>query len=97
MSYIARWVTPPMSPQRFDTQFFSCLMPHAQEGVHDGYESIESIWITAKDALERNREGAIRLILPTERTLNYLSRFELANHFLEHHHVHLSGIGDNKG
>ncbi|MGH7210556.1 MAG: NUDIX hydrolase, partial [Acetobacteraceae bacterium] len=40
----AHWITPPMMPKRFDTHFFLVPAPADQLAVHDGAESVDSVW-----------------------------------------------------
>ncbi len=48
----AHWITPEMMPKRFDTRFYIAQAPEGHEGEHDGNESVDSLWIAPKDALE---------------------------------------------
>ncbi|HET8706243.1 MAG TPA: MBL fold metallo-hydrolase, partial [Pseudomonadales bacterium] len=50
--YYAHWITPAHLPKRFDTRFFIARAPTGQTGAHDGYESIDSLWISAQNALQ---------------------------------------------
>src|SRR5579864_470094 len=49
--YWAHWITPEVSPKRFDTHFFLAAMPRGQEAVHDQLETTASLWITPEAAL----------------------------------------------
>ena len=42
----AHWITPEFMPKRFDTWFFLVDAPADQVAVHDGHESVDSLWIT---------------------------------------------------
>ena len=48
----AHWITPQMMPKRFDTYFYIAEAPKDHLGNHDGKESVDSIWITPKQALD---------------------------------------------
>ena len=60
----ANWITPEMMPKRFDTQFFIARAPD-QVAEHDGDESVDSLWLSPKEALEGNRGGKYTIIFPT--------------------------------
>jgi 8-oxo-dGTP pyrophosphatase MutT (NUDIX family) len=72
---IARWVTPPESPRRYDTRFFLAAMPPGQVVDVDGREVVSHRWVTPSDALALHRRGEIELIFPTARTLARLEPF----------------------
>ncbi len=91
--FFGHWVTPESSSQRFDTLFFACAMPENQSGSHDDYESIESVWWVADEALSKNDQGEIQLITPTRRSLEHLSTFASSDDFLSHHRQGLSVLG----
>jgi len=46
------------------------------EGEHDGSELVESAWMRPTDVLRAFAEGQIDLILPTQRSLEVLARFD---------------------
>ena len=53
----AHWITPEVSPKRFDTHFFLAAMPEAQEAAHDRLETTDGVWVTPEEAIERG-DGA---------------------------------------
>lgn len=61
----AHWVTPPIMPKRFDTRFFLVPAPRDQLLVHDGHESVDSVWIKPEDAIEAANNGTHTIIFPT--------------------------------
>ena len=71
----AHWITPKMMPKRFDTQFFIARAPH-QTALHDGNESIDSFWLSPKEALEGNRNGKFTIIFPTRVNIEFLAEIE---------------------
>jgi 8-oxo-dGTP pyrophosphatase MutT (NUDIX family) len=71
---LARWLPNFHVTRRFDTLFFIAEAPPGewQPNVIPG-ECSGAFWITAADALERERGGEARLIFPTRRNLERLA------------------------
>lgn len=69
LSRWSHWITPKAMPKRFDTRFFLALMPPGQTCSPDTRETVEGIWVTPAQALERNLQGEIPLSPPTLVTL----------------------------
>jgi 8-oxo-dGTP pyrophosphatase MutT (NUDIX family) len=80
--YFAHWVTPELSPRRYDTRFFVASAPPDQEPLPDRGEALSLEWIRPEAALERSRAGEIELILPTERSLRAISEFSSVGHLM---------------
>jgi 8-oxo-dGTP pyrophosphatase MutT (NUDIX family) len=91
--FLGHWVTPESSAQRFDTLFFACESPENQEGIHDDYESIESVWWGANEALAKFKKGEIQLIYPTVISLEHMQSFKTAQDFIEHQRLGLTVLG----
>jgi 8-oxo-dGTP pyrophosphatase MutT (NUDIX family) len=70
----AHWITPEGMPKRFDTWFFLAAAPPAQVGAHDGRESTDSIWLSAREALAGDESGRFKLPFPTTRNLIKLGK-----------------------
>jgi len=70
----AHWITPEGMPKRFDTWFFLAAAPPEQLGAHDGKESTDSIWLSAREALEGGETGRFMLPFPTTRNLIRLGK-----------------------
>jgi 8-oxo-dGTP pyrophosphatase MutT (NUDIX family) len=68
----ARWITPAFLPKRFDTHFFLALAPAGHALAHDGRETVDSVWISPREALA-DRGRRFKLLFPTERNLWKLS------------------------
>ena len=72
----ARWITPEISPRRFDTWFFAAALPDGQlaglAAVGPG-ESDSGTWWRPSAALEAARAGEITLLPPTAVTLAELA------------------------
>lgn len=71
----AHWITPSDLPKRFDTHFFLAEAPPDQLAVHDGGESVDSVWIRPDQALAEAEAGARTLLFPTRKNLERLARF----------------------
>jgi len=69
----AHWITPEMMPKRFDTKFYLVDAPSDQLLAHDGYESVDSIWISPNAALQGNAEGTYTIIFPTRLNVELLA------------------------
>lgn len=65
LQHFAHWITPEMLPKRFDTHFYLALAPDDHLAVHDGHESVDSIWISPEDAIKGNADGTYTIIFPT--------------------------------
>jgi 8-oxo-dGTP pyrophosphatase MutT (NUDIX family) len=72
----ARWITPEGAPRRYDTRFFVAAAPDGHDGEHDGSELVASAWMRPVDALRAFARGELDLILPTQRSLEMLARFD---------------------
>lgn len=73
----SRWITPrnpPVGTPRFDTRFFLALLPAGQAAMHDDHESIDSLWLTPREALQRYWRREIELIPPQLMALAQLAR-----------------------
>jgi 8-oxo-dGTP pyrophosphatase MutT (NUDIX family) len=73
----AHWVTPEFMPKRFDTWFFLVPAPADQVALHDGEESVDSLWTTPDAALADRAAGRRTIIFPT--LLNLRKLGESAN------------------
>lgn len=68
----AHWITPVMMPKRFDTHFFVAVAPPDHVALHDGHESVDSVWITPADALAGAATRRYTVIFPTLRQIEKL-------------------------
>ncbi|MDG2061729.1 MAG: NUDIX hydrolase [SAR86 cluster bacterium] len=83
LAYVSHWVTPKIEKKRYTTRFFIAQAPQNQEAVHDGKESINSLWIKPEDALKRWKERKILLIMPTIKSLEMICGFNSTQELLE--------------
>ncbi|MEW6769374.1 MAG: NUDIX hydrolase [Pseudomonadota bacterium] len=80
----AHWITPVDLPKRFDTHFLLALAPKDHVGKHDGHESVDSIWLTPRTALEGAQTGRFMLQFPTVRNLIKLDKLKTAKAAMDH-------------
>jgi 8-oxo-dGTP pyrophosphatase MutT (NUDIX family) len=55
--YFAHWITPEISPIRFDTRFFVAVAPSKQEAIEDELETTAHMWISPQKVLKEQEEG----------------------------------------
>jgi len=75
---IARWVTPAISPKRFDTWFFLAATESGAPIRVDGEEIVAHRWLAPEAALAAHHERALRLPPPTFVTVTWLTEFAKA-------------------
>ena len=84
IAYYSHWITAPGRPRRFSTRFFVACAPAGQDGAHDRSETVHSVWVSPREALERGKRGEIELIFPTRSTLSDLAAIQTPRAALEH-------------
>ncbi|MCG8383149.1 MAG: NUDIX hydrolase [Gammaproteobacteria bacterium] len=62
----AHWITPEIRPKRFDTHFYLAPAPIDHIALHDGHESVDSVWTTTQQAFEDMRSGHRTIVFPTQ-------------------------------
>jgi len=72
--YFAHWITPEVSPIRFDARFFVSVAPSNQEVLCDTLETTEHVWISPQKALKEQRED-FWLPPPTLASIMMLAKF----------------------
>ncbi|MEN3973863.1 NUDIX domain-containing protein [Emcibacter sp. SYSU 3D8] len=70
----AHWVTPTGAPRRYDTWFYMVRVPEDHIHAHDGGESIDSVWISASQALADEAAKLREITFPTRMQLAKLGR-----------------------
>jgi 8-oxo-dGTP pyrophosphatase MutT (NUDIX family) len=73
MTPFAHWITPTFAPKRFDTWFFLAEAPQDQIALHDGSESVDSVWIGAQQAIDEATTGKRTLVHATLKNLELLT------------------------
>jgi 8-oxo-dGTP pyrophosphatase MutT (NUDIX family) len=76
LHYFAHWETPFELPKRWSTRFFAAELPAGQSACHDGFETTDSRWMSAADALKQTLRGHIDMPYPTIKTLERLQQFD---------------------
>jgi nicotinate-nucleotide pyrophosphorylase len=61
-------------PKRFDTRFYIVAAPTDQTAVHDGGETVDSVWIEPARALAEAAGGLRTLVLATRLNLELLGQ-----------------------
>jgi len=69
----AHWITPTFAPKRFDTWFFLAEAPEDQIALHDGSESVDSVWIQPQKAIDEATAGRRTLVHATTKNLELLA------------------------
>lgn len=69
----SHWVTPEMMPKRFDTYFYLAAAPEDHLAIHDGHESVDSVWMSPVEALDGSQSGKYTIIFPTRLNIDMLS------------------------
>jgi 8-oxo-dGTP pyrophosphatase MutT (NUDIX family) len=78
LTHFAHWITPRNQPKRYDTHFFLADAPAEHLAVHDGAESVDSVWITPRQALADTAAGRFKLVFATQMNLMKLSNYATA-------------------
>jgi hypothetical protein len=61
-------------PKRFDTHFFLVSAPADHLAIHDGKESVDSVWTRPADAVAEAEAGRRTIIFPTLMNVQKLGR-----------------------
>ena len=72
LTVFAHWITPAMSPRRFDTWFYVAVAPDEQLAICDGSETVDAEWISPHEALRLAEAGERTVIFPTRMNLQML-------------------------
>ena len=83
LAYLSHWITPKVEKRRYNTRFFVAQAPAGQDAIHDGSESVNSIWIKPEEALKRQEEGKLLMIMPTIKNLESICGYDNTKELLE--------------
>jgi 8-oxo-dGTP pyrophosphatase MutT (NUDIX family) len=70
----SHWITPSIEPKRFSARFFTCELPSAQTPSFDDVETVDQVWVSPREAVER--AGELQLPPPQLRTCWELSQLD---------------------
>ncbi len=73
--YVSHWITPQLSPRRYDTRFFITAAPPHQVAQHDHGETIATVWVRPTEALAGSAGGEVELLPPTLANLRNIESF----------------------
>jgi 8-oxo-dGTP pyrophosphatase MutT (NUDIX family) len=73
LSVFAHWITPKLTPKRFDTWFYVTHAPEDQVALHDGQETVDAEWIAPGEAIRLADAGQRTVIFPTRMNLKLLA------------------------
>lgn len=73
LTVFARWITPPLTPKRFDTWFYIARAPADQLAQCDGRETVDAVWIPPAEAVRAALSGERKVIFPTRMNLQLLA------------------------
>ncbi|KAF9358875.1 hypothetical protein BGX34_008680 [Mortierella sp. NVP85] len=72
LCHFSSWITPPVEPKRFRTQFYLTVLPWSRESFSDsrvfadGKETTRLDWFTPEEAIEAYRSSEIQTFLPPQ-------------------------------
>ena len=75
----AHWITPVKGQKRFDTHFLVARAPQGQLALHDGSETLETVWIAPATAIADAEAGARRIVFPTRMNLKKVGQAATAD------------------
>lgn len=73
LTVFARWITPPLTPKRFDTWFYAAHAPADQLAACDGRETVDAEWIAPREVLRLADAGERKVIFPTRMNVQLLA------------------------
>jgi hypothetical protein len=83
LNYFSHWITPETEKKRYSTKFFLANLPKNQTALHDGFEGVESLWISPDKALKLYKSGKFPIIFPTIKSLETLREFTSTKELLK--------------
>lgn len=83
LHYCRFFVTPEVAKRRYSTRFFVAEVPDKQQGMHDGHETVDSLWVRPEEALSRYKEQCMVLAPPTVLLLREISQGKSVSDILD--------------
>ena len=83
LTVFARWITPPLTPKRFDTWFYAARADSEQLAICDGWETVDAEWIAPAEAIRLAAAGERKVIFPTRMNLQLLAEAVSATDTIE--------------
>ncbi len=81
--HFSNLVTPPgVSKQRFDTHFYVAVMPMDYQLLHDGSETVSSLWENPAVLLAAAEQGTQTILFPTRVNLSKIAIFSSTDSLL---------------
>ena len=76
LEHFSNWLTPKGWPaKRFDTHFFVAKTPKNYSLIHDGSETVASLWGTPEKLMSEADKGRWNIVFPTRANLSRLNLF----------------------
>lgn len=73
LQLFAHWVTPVMAGRRFDTPFYLAPFTGSFDGLEDGSEMVDMMWLSPRAMLDQWAEGGLAIMFPTRLNLERLA------------------------
>lgn len=73
--YFSHWITPAVSPRRYDTRFFLAVDRPEQIASHCGLETVAGAWFAPAELLRRAATGGYTLVSVTAEHLRVMAQF----------------------
>lgn len=73
LTVFARWITPPLTPKRYDTWFYIARAPADQLALCDGRETVDAVWTPPAEAVRMAASGERKVVFPTRMNLQLLA------------------------
>lgn len=88
--WFAQWNTPEFVERQLAVHFFAARAPSNQDVKHDGWESVDSVWIGPGDALSAAEAGQSKVAFPTRMVLRRLQKSQDVSAAL--HEAHTTSV-----
>jgi 8-oxo-dGTP pyrophosphatase MutT (NUDIX family) len=79
----ARWITPSSFSRRFDASFYIAKSPIDHIAIHDGIESVSSVWMAPLDILQEADEDRATIVFATRMNLKKIANFDNVSNLIE--------------